>query len=214
MIVVGLAGGIGSGKSTVAAMLVRRGAVLIEADEIAREVVEPGRPAYLKVVERFGDDIVATDENLDRRALAALVFHDPARLAELESIVHPEVRAEIAARLANESATDSVVVLELPLLVDKAEAESYGLSGLVVVDAPVDIALERLVEGREMQRDDAEARIANQASRHERIASADFVIMNMGTLEELEEMTGRAWAWMERLRDEAERAGAEGTEAP
>jgi len=208
MIVFGLTGGIGSGKSTVAAMLTQRGAVLIDADEIAREVVEPGRPAHDKVVERFGGDVVAPDGRLDRQALAATVFRDPVCLADLESIVHPEVRGEIASRLRTESSSDSVVVLELPLFVEKKEAESYGLCGVLVVDAPLDLALERLVDLRQMDRADAEARIAKQTGRLERIASADFVIMNMGTLEELEEMTGRAWAWMECLRD-----AAKGTEA-
>ena len=205
MIVFGLTGGIGSGKSTVAAMLGQRGAVLIDADEIAREVVEPGRPAHDKVVERFGGDVVAPDGRLDRQALAATVFRDPVCLADLESIVHPEVRGEIASRLRTESSSDSVVVLELPLLVEKKEAESYGLCGVLVVDAPLDLALERLVDLRQMDRADAEARIANQTGRLERIASADFVIMNMGTLEELEEMTGRAWAWMECLRERGQR---------
>jgi len=102
MIVVGLTGGIGSGKSTVAAMLAERGAVLIDADELAREVVEPGRPAYAKVAERFGAGVVAPDGSLDRPALAAVVFNDPAALADLDAIVHPEVRAEITTRLAAE----------------------------------------------------------------------------------------------------------------
>ena len=200
MIVVGLTGGIGSGKSTVAAMLAERGAVLIDADELAREVVEPGRPAYAKVVERFGAGVVVPDGSLDRPALAAVVFNDPAALADLDAIVHPEVRAEITTRLAAESGGDDIVVLDVPLLVEGAGPDQYGLSGVLVVDAPEDVALERLVNLRHMDRSDAEARIANQASRSERVARADFVIMNMGTLDELEEMVGRAWDWIEGLR--------------
>lgn len=203
MIVVGLTGGIGSGKSSVAARLVERGAVLIDADAIAREVVEPGRPAYEKVVARFGHEVVAPGGRLDRAAIAAIVFHDAEALADLNAIVHPGVGAEIASRLASESGGDQVVVIDLPLLVEGGGWDRYPFAGVLVVDAPVDIALERLVNERKMDRADAEARIANQASRDERIRSADFVIMNMGTLDELEEMVGRAWEWIEGLREQS-----------
>jgi len=202
MIVIGLTGGIGSGKSTVARMLVGRGAVLIDADEVAREVVEPGRAAYAKVVERFGDDVVAPDRCLDRSAIAAIVFDDPRALADLNAIVHPEVRAEIATRLASQSGGDNVVVLDIPLLVEGGAPDRFGLTGVLVVDAPVDLVLERLVDRRQMDRSDAEARIANQAGRLERVARADFVIMNAGTLDELEEKVTDAWAWIGRLRTE------------
>ena len=202
MIVIGLTGGIGSGKSTVAGMLVERGAVLIDADEVAREVVEPGRAAHAKVVERFGDDVVAPDRCLDRSAIAAIVFDDPRALADLNAIVHPEVRAEIATRLASQSGGDNVVVLDIPLLVEGGAPDRFGLTGVLVVDAPVDLVLERLVNRRQMGRSDAEARIANQAGRLERVARADFVIMNAGTLDELEEKVTDAWAWIGRLRTE------------
>jgi dephospho-CoA kinase len=211
MIVVGLTGGIGSGKSTVAALLVERGAVLIDADEAAREVVKPGRPAYAKLVERFGAGVVAPDGNLDRSAMAAIVFGDPESMAELNAIVHPEVRAEIANRLASLSGSEHVVVLDIPLLVEHGGQDPYGLAGVIVVDAPLDLVLERLVNRRQMDRSDAEARIATQASRPERMARADFVIANTGTLEELEEMVGRAWAWIEHLAAHA--AGDEGHSA-
>ena len=199
MIVVGLTGGIGSGKSTVAALLVERGAVLIDADEVAREVVEPGRPAHAKVVELFGDEVVAPDGTLDRSAIAAIVFDDPVSLADLNAIVHPEVRAEMANRLASLSGTEHVVVLDIPLLVEDGGPDRYGLEGVIVVDAPVDVVLERLVNRRRMDRSDAEARIASQASRPERIAQADFVILNAGTLDELVEVVDQAWAWIGRL---------------
>jgi dephospho-CoA kinase len=200
MIVIGLTGGIGSGKSSVAARLVQRGAVLIDADAIAREVVEPGRAAYEKVVTRFGQAVVASDCSLDRPAIASIVFNDAEALADLNAIVHPEVGAEITARLASESGSDNVVVVDHPLLVEGGKSNRYPFAGVLVVDAPIDLALERLVHLRRMDRADAEARIANQASREERIREADFVIMNMGTLEELEEMVARAWEWIEGLR--------------
>lgn len=199
MIIVGLTGGIGSGKSTVAGLLVQRGAVLIDADQVAREVVEPGRPAYRKVVERFGGALVTPDGSLDRAALAAIVFEDPDTLAELNSIVHPEVRAEIAGRLESLSASSQVVVLDIPLLVEGDSGDSYGLAGVIVVDAPLDLVLDRLVEGRKMDRSDVEARIASQANRTERLARADFVILNSGTLEELEETAGHTWDWIGSL---------------
>jgi dephospho-CoA kinase len=207
MIVIGLTGGIGSGKSTVAEMLVTRGAVLIDADEVAHHVVEAGRPAYARVVDRFGEKVVAPDGSIDRGRLAAAVFNERAALADLEAIVHPEVRSEISARIAGESGSDHVVVVDIPLLVEKGAPEDYRLAGVLVIDAPADIALERLVKLRQMDRTDAEARIANQATRSERIARADFVIMNMGTLGELTEMVRRAWEWMQRLRVEAEGPG-------
>ena len=171
----------------------------------------PGRPAYAKVVERFGDRVVAPDGSIDRPVLAAEVFSDKAALADLEGIVHPEVRAEIAARLALEQSGDRVVVVEVPLLVEGGNLDSYGLAGVLVIDAPEDIALERLVATRHMDRRDAEARIANQLERSERIAKADFVIMNMGTVEELEEMVDRAWQWMGRLRAKAGNDAAAGS---
>ena len=200
MIVIGLTGGIGSGKSAVAARLVEHGAVLIDADEIAREVVEPGRPAYARVAERFGEGVVTAGGRLDREAIASIVFNDPDSLADLNAIVHPEVGAEIAGRIAAEAGSDNVVVLDIPLLVEGGRPDDYGFAGVLVVDAPVDLALERLVSERGMDRSDAEARIANQASREERIREADFVIMNMGTFDELDEMVERAWAWIEGLK--------------
>ena len=206
MIVIGLTGGIGSGKSTVGARLVERGAVLIDADVVARDVVEPGRPAYAKVVERFGDEVVAPDGTLDRSAIAAIVFKDAEALGDLNAIVHPEVGAEIAGRLAADAGGDRVVVLDIPLLVEGGTSDPYGLAGVLVVDTPVDLALERLVSMRKMDRSEAETRIASQASREERIRRADFVIMNMGTLDELDEMVARAWAWIEGLRTAADSA--------
>jgi dephospho-CoA kinase len=135
--------------------------------------------------------------------IAAIVFDDPESLAELNAIVHPDVRAEIANRLASLSGSEPVVVVDIPLLVEDGGPDPYGLAGVIVVDAPRDLVLERLVNLRRTDRSDAEARIASQASRSERIARADFVIMNTGTLEELAEVVERAWDWIGRLAAEA-----------
>lgn len=201
VLALGLTGGIGSGKSTVGAMLVERGAVLVDADLLARQAVSPGSEGLARVVERFGPSLLLPDGSLDRPRLAGLVFSDPAARADLDAIVHPLVGAAMAVRLAEEAATDHVVVLDIPLLAETGRSR-YSLAGVLVVDCPVDIAIERLVSGRQMERADAEARVAAQATREERLALADFVIVNMGTMEELAQMVGRAWEWIERLQAE------------
>lgn len=198
VIAIGLTGGIGSGKSTVASLLVEHGAVLIDADLIARQVVEPGTKALVELVERFGDGVLAPDGTLDRPALAAIVFSDDAARADLDAIVHPAVGAEMASRLAAEATTDHVVILDIPLLGEGAR-ERYPLAGVLVVDCPVDLAVERLVGQRGMEREDAERRVAAQISREQRLRLADFIILNMGSLEELREMVARAWHWIEGL---------------
>ncbi len=202
MLAIGLTGGIGSGKSTVAGLLVERGAVLVDADAIARQVVEPGQATLARLVERFGPGILAPDGSLDRAGLAAIAFADPAARADLDTIVHPAVGAAMLDRLDEERATDHVVVLDIPLLAEGGRGR-YPVAGVIVVDCPVDIAVERLVSLRGMERSDAEARVAAQASREARLAVADFVIMNMGSLPELEEMVARAWRWIEGLSAEA-----------
>lgn len=193
---VGLTGGIGSGKSLVSAMLVRHGAVLLDADEIARAVVQPDGPAYEGVVRRFGKEVVGGDGAIDRGALAAVVFADTAARADLEALVHPAVGQVILARLAEEAGTDHVVVLDVPLLVESGGRRRYPVDGLLVVDAPEDVVLDRLVRVRGMTEPDARARIAAQASRDERLREADFVILNTGTVDELAEMVERAWRWI------------------
>ncbi len=202
MIAVGLTGGIGSGKSTVARLLGARGAVVIDADVVAREVVEPGREAWAKVRERFGESVLTADGSIDRAALASIVFDDEEARRDLNAIVHPEVGREILERVAAEAGTDHVVVLDIPLLTEGGR-DRYPVAGVLVVDCPVDIAVDRLVAERGMDRGDAERRVAAQASRDERLRAADFVIMNMGTMGELEEMVARAWQWIEGLRREA-----------
>jgi dephospho-CoA kinase len=192
MVVVGLTGGIGSGKSTVAGLLADRGAVVIDADRLARDAVAVGTAGHRAVVDRFGASVVAGDGSLDRRALAGVVFDDPSALADLNGIVHPPVRAAIADRLAELEGTDAVVVLEIPLLIESGL--SYGASQVVVVDCPEDVAVRRLAEGRGMDPADARRRIAAQASREERRAAADVVIDNGGSLDDLRRQVEELWA--------------------
>lgn len=189
MLVVGLTGGIGSGKSSVSERLARKGAVIVDADAIHRENMAPGGRVHDAVLERFG--------TVDRPALAQLVFSDPAALADLNAITHPAVGAVIAERLAAEAETDHVVVLDIPLLVESRRA--YPVAAVIVVDAPVDVAVRRLVEQRGMDEADARARIAAQATREERLANADFVIDNSGSLADLDAEVERCWAWIGSL---------------
>ena len=198
MVAIGCTGGTGSGKSTVAALLERRGARIVDADAISHAVIAPGTPGSSAVVERFGAGILDPDGSIDRRALAALVFADQAALRDLEAIVHPLVSVALRQELAT-SAPDDVVVCVLPLLAETDARMRYGLDGVLVVDAPEDLALERLVHDRQMDEADARSRIAAQADRFARIAVADYVILNVGTLEELDEMAEGAWRWIERL---------------
>lgn len=195
MVVVGLTGGIGAGKSTVAEMLVERGAVVVDADRIAREVVEPGRPAFDAIVSRFGGSVVAPDGTLDRAAVAALVFGDDEARRDLEAITHPAIQAEMATRMLAEAGSDRVVVLDIPLLKQKREP----MAGVVVVDVPEDVAVARLVGQRGFDEADARARIAAQISRDARRALADVVIDNSGDRAHLEAEVDRAWAWVTAL---------------
>jgi len=197
MVLIGLTGGIGSGKSTVSARLVERGAVLVDADQIVRELQSPGTVVFAEMVERFGDGIVAADGGLDRQAVAEIVFNDPAALADLGMIVHPRVHSEIERRVAEQADSDDVVVLDIPLL---AEAGWPGLLGTVVVDLDPELAVRRLVEHRGFDEGDARARIANQASREERLAMADIVVDNSGSVESLDAEIDQVWAWVEGLR--------------
>lgn len=204
----GLTGGIGSGKSTVAAGLAARGAAVVDADAIAREIVEPGGPAYGPVVERFGPGVVGADGRLDRAALAAVVFNDADALADLNRLTHPVIGAVMAERMAAASAAADVVVLDIPLL-DVATRDRFRFGAIVVVDTPEDVAVERLVTQRGFGEDDARARIRAQISRDARRALADVVIDNSGDRAALEAGVDRAWAW---LQERVQEAGSDGPE--
>ena len=204
MILVGLTGGIGSGKTTVSAMLAARGAVIIDADQITRELQVPGSAVLDEIVGAFGSNVLDSSGALDRAALAAKVFGDPEALKQLNKIVHPAVGREMAARLEAQRTTDNVVVLDIPLLVENPRE---GLCGTLVVDLPVGLAIDRLVTYRSMSRADAEARISRQASREARVAIADRVIDNSGDLESLETQVESAWRWMTSLPPAAPDAG-------
>lgn len=192
MRVIGLTGGLGSGKSTVARMLADRGAVVLDADVIAREVVEPSTEGYREVVEAFGDGVVAPDGSLDRQALAREVFGDPSRRRVLEGIIHPRVGMRIAERLSELSSTDAVVVLDIPLLAESKSGTASAAERIVVVTAPEETRVRRAVD-RGMDPEDARARIAAQAGDGERRAIADHEIRNDGTLEELEQQVDALW---------------------
>ena len=197
MLRIGLTGGIGSGKSTVAALLAERGAVVVDADRIAREVVAPGTPGLAAVVAEFGEQVLAPDGSLDRPALAAVVFSDPAARARLDAVVHPLVRAGAAEALAA-APRDAVVVQDVPLLVETGQAGSYDL--VLVVQTDVEERVRRLV-GRGLSAADARARIASQASDEERAAVADVVLTNDAGRDELTAQVDRFWA------ERVERAG-------
>jgi dephospho-CoA kinase len=190
MLRIGLTGGIGSGKSTVSALLVERGAVLVDADVLAREVVAPGTPGLAAVVEAFGEGVLTPGGELDRPALAAVVFADPAQRARLDGVVHPLVRAR-AAELVAQAPQDAVVVQDVPLLVETGQAGSYDL--VVVVQASLPVRLARLVQ-RGMTEEDARARIAGQATDEQRAAVADVLLHNDGTREELAAQVEAFWA--------------------
>lgn len=189
MLRIGLTGGIGSGKSTVSALLAERGAVVVDADRIAREVLEPGTPGLAAVVEAFGEGILAPDGSLDRPALAAVVFADPEARARLDGIVHPLVRAR-ATELAGAAPEGSVVVHDVPLLVETGQAKAYDL--VLVVEADPATRIERLVR-RGLSEENARARIAVQATDAQRRAVADVVLDNSGTVEQLAEQIERFW---------------------
>ncbi|MGW0789271.1 dephospho-CoA kinase [Streptomyces sp. NPDC002911] len=191
MLKVGLTGGIGAGKSEVSRLLARYGAVLIDADRIAREVVEPGTPGLTAVAEAFGPGILAPDGSLDRPALGSIVFADPERLATLNAIVHPLVGAR-SAELERAAATGTVVVHDVPLLTENGLAPQYDL--VVVVDAKPGTQLDRLVRLRGMTESDARARMAAQATREARLAVADLVVDNDGPLEDLEPQVRAVWS--------------------
>jgi dephospho-CoA kinase len=195
VLLVGLTGGIGAGKSTVSDLLAARGAVIVDADVVARSVVEPGQPALAKLVERFGAGILDTDGRLDRAALAKLAFVDDESRRDLEAITHPAINDEFTRRVA-EAPGDAIVVLDVPLLAESEQARKRPYQTVIVVEAPRTVRLERL-EARGVSRADAEARMAAQADDAERRKIATYVVDNSGDLAALERQIDEIWAELE-----------------
>jgi dephospho-CoA kinase len=191
MLLVGLTGGIGSGKSTVARMLSELGAIVLSADDFARDAVASGTPGFDRVVALFGPDIVRADGELDRGAIAAIVFSDPDRRAELERVIHPEVRRRIADGVAGAAGTDRVVVVDSPLLIETGDHEGFPL--VVVVSASTSTQIARLV-ARGMGEEDARARLASQMPLEDKAEVADVLLDNEGTEAELRAQVERLWA--------------------
>jgi dephospho-CoA kinase len=179
---VGLTGGVASGKTAVSAILAELGAVVVDADALAREVVEPGTPGLAAVVDEFGSDVLTADGSLDRARLGALVFADPERRAALEAIIHPLVRAR-ARQIEAGAPPGAVVVHDIPLLVETGQADDFD--AVLVVDVPVETQVERAIRDRGWTEAEARARISSQASRDDRLAAATYVIANTGTREDL-----------------------------
>lgn len=198
MLLLGLTGGIGSGKSTVSAELARRGAVVIDADLVVRELQSPGGAVLAAMVEHFGEEILAPDGTLNRQAVADIVFNDPDELKALNAIVHPKVGEEIDSRIEAQRTTDNVVILDVPLLV---ESKAYETEGIIVVDTDPELAVQRLVEFRGFNADDARARMKLQATRDERRAVAAFIVPNDGSQEELLARIEKCWEWIQSKRN-------------
>ncbi|KGA07976.1 MAG: dephosphocoenzyme A kinase [actinobacterium acAcidi] len=196
MILVGLTGGIGSGKSTISSLLEGKGAIIIDADAIVREVQLPGSAVLTELAAKFGDGVLAADGSLDRQAVANIVFTDPEALKALNAIVHPAVGKEMNRRMIEQRTTDHVVILDIPLL---TENPREGLQGKIVVDVPVEVQVERLVQYRGFDEADARARISRQATREQRLATADFVVDNSGDLEDLQPQLDKLWLWLNSL---------------
>ena len=197
MILIGLTGGIGCGKSEVSQLLEKRGAVIVDADLIVRELQQPGAEIFRRMVEMFGDKVVAADGSLDRAAVANEVFKDTEILGKLNLLIHPVVRRVMNERVEKYRDTDKVVVLDIPLLVENPRE---GLDGILVVDLDPQIAIERIVDQRKMSIDDAKARVSRQSSREQRLAIANHVIDNSGDRDALAKKVEAAWSWISSLR--------------
>jgi dephospho-CoA kinase len=202
MLLVGLTGGIGSGKSTVAAMLEKRGAVVIDADELARRAVEPGTIGYTQVVEWFGRDILAPSGEMDRLGLAERVFADPQARRALESIVHPEVARLFSEAVEAYRESDRIVVYVVPLLVERSLQSGFDV--VVAISASPETRLARLSEARRMEPEDVRGRMSAQISDEERERAAHVVLENEGSIEELDRAVDELWRQLQG------RAGAGG----
>jgi dephospho-CoA kinase len=210
LLTVGLTGNIGAGKSTVARLLVAHGAHLVDADQVAREVVEPGAPAYQPLVDRFGTAVLDVDGRIDRPKLAEVAFADPATLADLNAIVHPAIGVAMIEGKDAWKDTDDVVVMDIPLL-KEFHKEMLALDAVVVVDVSPEVRMERLVGQRGMAEDDVRARMAAQPTREERLAGADYVIDNSGDAAHLAAEVDRVWA---ELVAPPQRSGASAATTP
>jgi dephospho-CoA kinase len=195
---VGLTGGIGSGKSTVGALLAEHGALVIDSDALAREVVAAGSAGLGAVVDAFGPEVLTATGELDRAAMGRRVFADPAARARLEAVIHPLVRRR-AAEIEAAAPPDAVVVHDIPLLVETGQAGGFDV--VVVVDAPVEVQIDRLTRERAMTADEARSRIDAQASREERLAVADHVVANNSTPAQLSQAVDRLWTQLSRHRE-------------
>ena len=197
MILIGLTGGIGCGKSEVSRLLEKRGAIIVDADLIVRELQQPGREIFLRMVEMFGEKVVSTDGSLNRAAVANEVFKDADLLKKLNSLIHPVVRRVMNERVESHRATDKIVILDIPLLVENPRE---GLDGVLVVDLDPQTAIERIVSQRNMSIDDAKARVSAQSSREQRLAIADHVVDNSGDRDALAIQVDAAWSWITSLK--------------
>jgi dephospho-CoA kinase len=204
MKLIGLTGAIGSGKSSVSALFARKGAIIIDGDGIAKQLQQKGSATLQKMVDEFGDILLDTGE-LDRAKVAQLVFGDADLLKRLNAIMHPAISAEILRQIEMNMATDNVVVLDMPLLVENPRE---GMSGLVVVDVDPEVAISRLVQFRNMNEDDARRRMASQASREDRLKVADRVIDNSGNPDALDAQVDEVWDWFATLPNAQPGAGS------
>jgi dephospho-CoA kinase len=204
MKLIGLTGAIGSGKSSVSALFERKGAIIIDGDGIAKQLQQQGSPTLQKLVDEFGDILLDSGE-LDRAKVAKLVFGDAEMLKRLNAIMHPAIGVEILRQIELNIATDNVVVLDMPLLVENPRD---GMSGLVVVDVDPEVAISRLVQFRNMNEEDARRRMASQASREDRLKVADRIIDNSGSPEDLGSQVDDVWDWFATLPNAQQGAGA------
>ena len=204
MKLIGLTGAIGSGKSSVSALFARKGAIIIDGDGIAKQLQQKGSATLQKMVDEFGDILLETGE-LDRAKVAQLVFGDADLFKRLNAIMHPAISAEILRQIETNTATDNVVVLDMPLLVENPRE---GMSGLVVVDVDPEVAISRLVQFRNMNEDDARRRMASQASREDRLKVADRVIDNSGSPDALDAQVDEVWDWFATLPNAQPGAGS------
>jgi dephospho-CoA kinase len=203
MKLIGLTGAIGSGKSSVSALFARKGAIIIDGDGIAKQLQQKGSPTLQELVDEFGDILLESGE-LDRAKVAQMVFGDADMLKRLNAIMHPAIGVEILRQIELNMATDNVVVLDMPLLVENPRD---GMSGLVVVDVDPEVAISRLVQFRNMNEEDARRRMANQASREDRLKVADRVIDNSGKPEDLTAQVDDVWDWFATLPNAQQGAG-------